>query len=88
MKNGMGVELTEKDSLFTAFIKQIREDSNDTETEEKTTPVEKQVEPDSTQESHIVTCPNCGAKNKVPSAKINLGPKCGKCGTSLGTILL
>ncbi len=30
-----------------------------------------------------VDCPNCGAGNRVPVAKQHLGPKCGKCGTSL-----
>jgi hypothetical protein len=82
MKNGMGVELTDKDSLFMNFVKQIQEDSADTPTEEK------QEELDSMQESHIVPCPNCGVKNRIPSAKMNLGPKCGKCGTTLSTILL
>ncbi|GAB4484029.1 MAG: hypothetical protein OHK006_07180 [Thermodesulfovibrionales bacterium] len=27
----------------------------------------------------ILACPSCGAKNKVPEAKIPLGPKCGRC---------
>lgn len=28
----------------------------------------------------IVSCQNCGAKNRVPAIKQHLGPKCGKCG--------
>ena len=82
MKNGMGVELTEKDALFTEFVKSLLGDSANSVSEDT------QPKPDSMQESHIVLCPNCGVKNKIPSAKMNLGPKCGKCGTSLSTILL
>ncbi len=30
-------------------------------------------------ESIILNCPKCGAKNRVPQAKINDRPVCGKC---------
>ncbi len=32
-----------------------------------------------------IRCPSCGAKNRVPAAKIAAGlvPKCGRCGTRL-----
>jgi thioredoxin len=29
--------------------------------------------------SIIVTCNNCGTKNRIPADKQHLGPKCGKC---------
>lgn len=71
LKNGMGVELIEKDAAYINFIKSFTER---TEThKEKTTPSEFQ----------IISCPNCGIKNKVSSGKISLGPKCGRCGTPL-----
>jgi thioredoxin len=33
---------------------------------------------------HIVTCPNCGAKNRVDEGRARqMTPKCGRCGTPL-----
>lgn len=29
--------------------------------------------------SIVVTCKNCGTKNRIPADKQHLGPKCGKC---------
>ncbi len=31
----------------------------------------------------MVRCPGCGAKNKVLAGKIESGPRCGRCGTGL-----
>lgn len=28
---------------------------------------------------HIITCPHCGAKNRIPTSKLQLGPACGRC---------
>ncbi|MEW6066765.1 MAG: PilZ domain-containing protein [Nitrospirota bacterium] len=71
IKNGMGIELTEKDAAYINFAKsftgEIKPDA------EKITPPEFQ----------IISCTNCGVKNKVLTEKLSLGPKCGKCGTSL-----
>lgn len=30
-----------------------------------------------------ISCPNCNAKNRLPSARLNDGPKCGKCKSPL-----
>lgn len=30
-----------------------------------------------------VSCPNCNAKNRLPSERLNDGPKCGKCKSPL-----
>lgn len=27
----------------------------------------------------IISCPSCGAKNRIPAGKQHLAPKCGKC---------
>ena len=32
----------------------------------------------------IAVCPGCGAKNRIPSDKQHLHPKCGRCGAPLG----
>jgi thioredoxin 2 len=31
----------------------------------------------------LIVCPGCGVKNKIPTDKQHLMPKCGRCGTSL-----
>ena len=71
LKNGMGVELIEKDAAYINFLKSF--------TEETETDTEKIIPP----EFQIISCPNCGVKNKVSSEKLSLGPKCGRCGTDL-----
>jgi len=35
------------------------------------------------EDSRILACPQCGAKNKVPLSRIAHGPKCGRCKTEL-----
>ncbi len=71
MKNGMGIELTKKDSTYINFIKSYS-DERETETEKRSAP-----------EVQIITCPSCGVKNKVSSGKLSFGPKCGRCRTPL-----
>lgn len=71
LKNGMGVELIEKDAAYINFLKSFTEET-ETDTEKITPP-----------EFQIISCPNCGVKNKVSSKKLSLGPKCGRCGTPL-----
>lgn len=71
IKNGMGVELIEKDSMFMNFIKSFHEKTG--------TPLEKK----DSKEFLIISCSQCGVKNKVLSEKISLGPKCGRCGIPL-----
>jgi hypothetical protein len=75
VKNGMGVELTQKDDSFLSFVRSYREgqETEPAPEEEKSTPPEFQ----------IITCSGCGVKNKVLVDKLSLGPKCGKCGIPL-----
>jgi thioredoxin 2 len=35
-------------------------------------------------ESIIITCPKCGAKNRIPKDRLNDKPVCAKCRTPLG----
>jgi Tfp pilus assembly protein PilZ len=70
MKNGMGIELTEKDAAYLNLMESFDEEK---ETGTETPPPEFQ----------IISCPACGVKNKVPNKKLSLGPRCGKCGNSL-----
>jgi Tfp pilus assembly protein PilZ/ribosomal protein S27AE len=71
--NGMGVELIEKDSIYSDFVKSFC-DIGESKTASKN---------NNSQEFKIISCPNCGVKNKVANKKLALGPKCGKCGTPL-----
>ena len=71
IKNGMGIELMEKDTAFMNFIKFFHERTG------------KPIEKSAPQEFHIIACTQCSVKNKVLSERIFHGPKCGKCGTPL-----
>ena len=67
----MGIELLEKDTTYTNFIKTFYE---------KTGKLFDQEDP---KEFHIVACSQCGVKNKILSERLSHGPKCGRCGTPL-----
>jgi hypothetical protein len=71
LKNGMGVEIIEKDEIFSDFIKSFVQ-KTEAPSEDKAVP-----------EFQIISCPSCGTKNKVLTSKIPQGPKCGKCKASL-----
>lgn len=75
MKNGMGVELIERDEAYINLVKSFCEGE---ETEKENTPV---------QESQIISCPGCGVLNKVLIERLSHGPKCGKCGTPLSATM-
>jgi hypothetical protein len=81
LKNGMGIELIEKDATYINFVKLFIEET-ETKTD-KDTERETDTEKPSPPEFHIIPCPSCGIKNKVSHGKLSLGPKCGRCGTPL-----
>ncbi|MBE0425048.1 MAG: PilZ domain-containing protein [Nitrospirae bacterium] len=72
IKNGMGIELIEKDKTYLNFVKSF--------TGEKITKIE---EKPAAEKFKIVFCQKCGIKNKVLINKFYRKPKCGKCGTPL-----
>ncbi len=78
-KNGMGVELTQKDAVYMNFYKSYHEEASREFVEEKEPAGEKTSPP----EFRIIPCPGCGAKNKVLYEKLFLKPICGKCKTVL-----
>jgi hypothetical protein len=85
MKNGMGVELFYQDAKYQNFIKPFLDgaDSENGPENEISPGPEAEPEKPHVPEFQIIGCPNCGAKNKVLSSKLSLGPKCGKCGIPL-----
>lgn len=75
VKNGMGVELLEKDETYIKYVNSVvREKGSD-----------KKEIPDvqSSPEYQIVICTSCGIKNKILLSRLSEKPKCGKCGTPL-----
>jgi len=87
IKNGMGIEILENDPRYINFVKSVfpgfLEDIEtagpqpDAPFREGTDEPPPQPPPP---EFTIITCPHCSVKNKVITAKLSLGPKCGKCG--------
>lgn len=79
MKNGMGVEIMERDANYEQFIRELIKDLPSTsEPSAGPEPIKEPV-PDFI----VISCPSCGVKNKINRLKIGLGPKCGKCGSAL-----
>jgi Tfp pilus assembly protein PilZ len=91
LKNGMGVEILESNPKYIAFVKTVipnAQEEPDSEGPTLDTTFYKHVEePLQTgalpPEFTITPCPQCGVRNKVQTAKLSLGPKCGKCGSLL-----
>lgn len=82
MKNGMGVELTQKDAVYKDFLKTYLEETGSKPIEEFKEK-EAVVEGASSPEFLIITCASCGVKNKVSYKDLSLNPKCGKCNAPL-----
>jgi hypothetical protein len=89
LKNGMGVEITENDPQYIKFVKTVIH-QNEPAPEEIETGNSSRIhveepppaEPPLT-EFTIITCPQCGIRNKVRLSKLALGPICGKCRSPL-----
>jgi hypothetical protein len=69
VKDGMGVELLSWDANYLGFISSFR--------------MQGPQQPPQAEESIILTCPSCGAKNRLPKSKLSLGPRCGRCKSPL-----
>jgi len=88
VKNGMGVELIEKDQNYLDFVKSIRGEDKVQKEETRTQSREETVShPEGKSNeilgSRIVVCVNCDTKNRIPQGKVSLRAKCGRCGTLL-----
>jgi hypothetical protein len=91
LKNGMGIEILENNPLYISFVKTVIPNAQEepgsegptlNTTFQKHVDAPPQAEP-LPPEFTIIACPHCGARNKVSTAKLSLGPKCGKCGSLL-----
>lgn len=95
MKNGMGIEIIERDEHYLTLVKTISQSSEELqeggeggEGPERQEPEEaaasgQKEERQPLPESFIISCSACNSKNKVPRQKITLGPRCGRCGEPL-----
>ncbi len=86
VKNGMGIELIERDQNYLDFLRNF--DMLECASEETAPSAEAgngQSAPktDAAPKSEIVVCQNCNIKNRVPIQRLSLGAKCGKCGSVL-----
>jgi len=71
VKNGMGIELLQKDVRYVDFVRTLSPDA------------EKGSEDIAPPGFQILSCPKCGTRNKVLGNKIALRPRCGRCSSSL-----
>ncbi|MBI5633154.1 MAG: PilZ domain-containing protein [Nitrospirae bacterium] len=79
LKNGMGIELLSRDHNYIKFLKEF-DPSEDTE---PTHLWQHKQAADSAPDFVIITCAQCGVKNKVRRERLSHGPKCGKCGSPI-----
>jgi hypothetical protein len=87
LKNGMGVELFEKDTHFIDFMQIFNERENkepcDDEMQKPPDAPSKPENKTGTADFLIIACPSCGVKNRVGIARLSHDPRCGKCGAIL-----
>jgi Tfp pilus assembly protein PilZ len=76
-QGGMGIELINvtQESCFVAFLKEMESGA--------APPRNRTANPAPPEESIIVACSACAAKNRVKKSKLAQGPKCGRCGAPL-----
>ncbi len=88
IKNGMGIELIEKDDNYMNFIgsfleSPVKEPAASPPTSDASA-TEEIRSADAAVEFLILKCPQCGIRNKVNRSTLPLGPRCGKCSAPLG----
>lgn len=82
-KNGMGVELTEFDRVYTDFLAEhILINDPDAILEPSTSATALDAD-DNVNEHIVISCGSCSVKNRVKVSMLHLRPKCGKCGAYL-----
>jgi len=99
LKNGMGIELLQRDHNYIRFLKDFDPDEDGDpgtytgETSARPEPTDQGQQkpqgyyhkpaPDPAPDFVIIACAQCGAKNKVRRERLSHGPKCGKCGSPI-----
>ncbi len=85
VKNGMGIEIIESDDAYARFLREeligMPQDGRDSAGSRD---LQTTRAPDAEEEEYMVReCRACGTKNRIAVSKLSLGPKCGRCGSSL-----
>lgn len=88
IKNGMGVEIVEKDAAFVDLIKRLsnQESMSEGSGSESESSVRRDPSNGATpgrQDFSLIVCSGCGVRNRVPLSRISQSMKCGKCGSPL-----
>jgi Tfp pilus assembly protein PilZ len=86
LKNGMGIELIEKDPHYDRFILTFTgggEEETGPSAGAATQEAIREIPKPALEEFLIVACGQCNVRNKVKRARIAAGPRCGKCGQPL-----
>ena len=87
LKNGMGIELIEKDGFYAKFLDTFPSDEEGTaqQTAGETQRPEtiREVPKPAPAEYKIVVCSHCNVRNRVSSSRGAFGSKCGRCGHPL-----
>jgi RNase P subunit RPR2 len=80
-KNGMGIELLQKDDNYIRLLKELKgEEEKKRLKKKKPEAREPEKKPEEKKpEKVVIQCAICGVKNAVPHNKLSLGPKCGGC---------
>jgi RNase P subunit RPR2 len=79
-KNGMGIELLQRDDNYIRLVKEIKgEEEKKRLKRKKPQAREPEKKPEKKPEKVVVQCAICGVKNAVPRDKLSRGPKCGGC---------
>ncbi len=82
-KSGMGIKLTKVDENFIRLLEHLQGGRADIHLDvfdcgELEEALAKGPPPEA-DDSLVIKCPHCGAKNRVPRDKLPLGSRCGKC---------
>ncbi|MBI5100561.1 MAG: PilZ domain-containing protein [Nitrospirae bacterium] len=92
LKNGMGIELVEKDDVYNNFIQAYagkcggKTPKQETGNQRPAAPSDQGNKSASAPPDFvIISCGACGVKNKVRTKRLPEGPKCGRCGALLPT---
>jgi len=94
VKNGMGIELEAIDINYADLMKEVT--GKDISSSPLIRPASEIGPGDPTAgaspvaesgsvkgEFRVIPCPSCGIRNKIPSAKFSMGPRCDRCGKEI-----
>ncbi len=89
-ENGIGVEIISEDDLYAAFTRRLSAGeyqnggrSMNAAAADSLTPGTQPAAPAPGQECVILSCPDCGVKNRILKTRLSEHPKCGRCRSPL-----